>query len=211
MQDRSKRNAAGAGWRHIATDYPFENRHFRLRRDRVRVGEAAEIAFTYLETRGAVWIVPVTPEGEIVLIRQYRYAVDEWLWEVPAGGLFDHEGDPESLARRELREEIGGTAERFQYLGWFFGGAAVTDTRCYLYLAHGTRLTEPTGHEPTETIEVHRVPLAEALRMAHSGEMKDGRSALALLWSESYLRNAVLNPDAVSEGGSRPAGPPSGP
>jgi ADP-ribose pyrophosphatase len=191
MQPSNKRNAAGAGWRRLATDYPFENRHFRLRCDRVRVGEAAEIEFAYLETRGAVWVVPVTAAGEIVLIRQYRYAVDEWLWEVPAGGLFDHEGEPESLARRELAEEVGGTADRFQYLGWFFGGAAVTDTRCHLFVAHGTRLTGQPSHEPTETIHVHCVPLAEALRMARSGEMKDGRSALALLWSEPFLRAAA--------------------
>ncbi len=188
MVEQRKPNAEGAGWHLIRTDRLFENPHFRLRRDRVRIGGHHEIDFAYLETKGAVWVVPVTPEGEIVLIRQYRYAVDDWLWEVPAGGLFDHEGDPESLARRELQEEVGGTAAQLQYLGWFYGGAAVTDTRCHLFLARDTHLGLPLQHEPSETIEVHTFPLEQALRMARSGAMRDGRSALALLWSEPFLR-----------------------
>jgi ADP-ribose pyrophosphatase len=188
MSGKWKRNAAAAGWHLLRSDHLFENAHFRLRRDRVRIGPAHEIDFTYFESKGAVWIVPVTAEGHIILIRQYRYAVDEWLWEVPAGGLFDHNGDPESLARRELAEEVGGTAGEMQYLGWFYGGAALTDTRCHLFLAHDTRLTLPPRHELSERIEIHTFPLAEALTMARSGAMRDGRSALALLWSEPYLR-----------------------
>jgi ADP-ribose pyrophosphatase len=182
-----KENGERAGWRRLKTDYIFENRHFRLRCDRVSVN-GHEFDYSYFETRGAVWVVPVTPEGRIVLIRQYRYAVDEWLWEVPAGGLFDHEGEPDALARRELAEEVGGETDDLEYLGWFFGGAALTDSRCHVFVARNTRLALPARHEASETIEIHTVPAAQAFTMARNGDMRDGRSALALLRAEPYLR-----------------------
>ncbi len=186
--DEEKSNSEGAGWQRLLTDYPFIGRMFRLRRDRVCVGDGHEFDFTYMESRGAVWVVPRTPEGQIVLIRQYRYAVDDWVWEVPAGGLFDHDGDTESLARKELAEEVGGEAERLQYLGWFYGGAATTNARCHVYVGYNTRLIHTPRPEAGETIEIHTVPLEKALEMARLGAMRDGRSALALFWSEPYLR-----------------------
>jgi ADP-ribose pyrophosphatase len=182
-----KPNGEQAGWQRLKTEYIFENRHFRLRCDRVCVN-GHQLDYSYFETKGAVWVVPVTPDGRIVLIRQYRYAVDEWLWEVPAGGLFDHSGEPAALARRELAEEVGGETDDLEYLGWFFGGAALTDSRCHVFVAHNTRLVLPARHETSETIEIHTVPAEQALRMARNGEMRDGRSALALLRAEPWLR-----------------------
>ncbi|HEY4690803.1 MAG TPA: NUDIX hydrolase [Anaerolineae bacterium] len=188
MDAHNKPHSVSAGWQRLSTDYPFLHRVVRLRRDRVRVRDEHEFDFAYIESKGAVWVVPVTADGQIVLIRQYRYAVDEWVWEVPAGGLFDHEGDPESLARRELAEEVGGEAERLEYLGWFYGGVAITDSKCHVFIAHDTRLTRAPALEAAETLESHLVSIDEALRMARTGEMRDGRSALALLWSEPYLK-----------------------
>jgi len=183
----NKPNSEAAGWRRLLTDYPFHGHIFRLRRDRVQIGGIHEFEFTYLESKGAVWVVPVVNGDKIALIRQYRYAVDEWVWEVPAGGMFDHDGSLESLASRELAEEIGGEAERLQYLGWFYGGTAITDVKCHIFIGHNTRVIHEPRREISETIEVHLVPLEEAFRMARSGEMRDGRSALALLWSEPHL------------------------
>jgi ADP-ribose pyrophosphatase len=185
-----KPNGAAAGWERLQTDYPFRSPVFSLRRDKVRVGNQHEFEFTYLESKGAVWVVPQTADGQIVLIRQYRYAVDEWLWEVPAGGLFDYEGEPEQLARKELAEEVGGEAASYQYLGWFYGGAATTNAKCHVYIAHDTRLIHPQRLEAAETLERHPVPLEDAIRMAKTGGMRDGRSALALLWAEPYLQDA---------------------
>jgi ADP-ribose pyrophosphatase len=184
----AKPNSQAAGWQQLSTRYPYAYRLLRVREDRVRVNGAHEFAYAYLESAGAVWVVPLTSDGRIVLIRQYRYSVDEWVWEVPAGGLYDHVGDPESLAWRELAEEVGGEADRMQYLGWFYGGVAITDSKCHVFIAHNTRLSRPPEREPAETLETQPVPIDEALRLARSGEMRDGRSALALLWSEPHLK-----------------------
>jgi ADP-ribose pyrophosphatase len=188
MPEHVKPNSESAGWRRLSTHYPLHYRMFNVRQDRVRVRDMHEFDYAYLESRGAVWVVPVTVDRQVVLIRQYRYSVDEWVWEVPAGGLHDHHGDPESLAWRELREEVGGEAEHMQYVGWFYGGVAITDSKCHVFIAHNTNLSHPPQREPAETIEVHPVPIDTALHMARSGEMRDGRSALALLWSGPHLK-----------------------
>jgi ADP-ribose diphosphatase len=205
-----KPKAEAIGWKRQETDYPFSGRTFRVRRDRLLIKGIHRVDYAYIESEGAVWVVPVTPEGEVVLIRQYRYSVDDWVWEVPAGGLFDHEGDLESLVRRELLEEVGGEADSLEYIGWFYGGAAMTNTRCHVFIAYNTRLKHQPKPEIMENIEVHVVPVDSALRMCRSGEMQEGRSALALLWSEPYLRklsvpsrtSPVFEKDKTSGGSS---------
>jgi len=189
MDNHHKPTGEAAGWHRLSTDYPFKHRILNVRRDHVDIAGQHTIDYAYLESDGAVWVVPVTPDGQIVLIKQYRYSVDEWVWEVPAGGMFDHDGDPESLAHRELMEEIGGQAERMQYVGWFYGGVAITNSKCHVFIAHNTRLTQEPEREVTEMLEAHLFPMEEVMRMARSGEMHDGRSALAVLRSEPFLRD----------------------
>jgi ADP-ribose pyrophosphatase len=127
----------------------------------------------------------VTAEGEIVLVYQYRYTVDDWCLEIPAGaqqpGL-----SLEETARAELREEVGGTAERLQYLGHFYAANGICNEVSHLFLATGVTLAE-TAHEAAEVMTVHRVPAAEAVRMARDGRITDGASALALLRCEGWL------------------------
>lgn len=176
------------GWLCLHTDYPFIYRVFRIRHDRVQFPNGVEGDYAYMETRGAVWVVPVTDDGQIVLIKQYRYAVDDWTWEVPAGGKHDHNGADEELARRELAEEVGATCRSLQHVGWFYGAVSVSTSRCDVYLARGVRLDGTSHREPGEIIEVHPVPIDQALAMARSGQIKDGKSALALLLCEPYLK-----------------------
>ncbi len=175
------------GWLCLGTDYPFSHHMFRIRRDRVRLPSGLETEYAYMEFKGAVWVVPLTDEGQVVLIRQYRYAVDDWIWEVPAGGKHDHDGSDEELARRELREEAGATCRSLEHIGWYYGAVSSNTEGCHVFLARGVQFDRPPDREPGEIIEVHPVPVQEALAMAHGGQIKDGRSALALLMCEPYL------------------------
>jgi ADP-ribose pyrophosphatase len=179
------------GWLCLDTDYPFTYRMYRIRRDHVRLPSGVETDYAYMESRGAVWVVPVTDDGQIVLIKQYRYAVDDWTWEVPAGGKHDHDGSDEELAHRELSEEVGATCRSMQHVGWFYGAVSVSTSRCIVFLARGAQLNGSPHCEPGEIIEAHPVPIEQALAMARSGEIKDGKSALALLMCEPYLRKGV--------------------
>jgi ADP-ribose pyrophosphatase len=177
------------GWERLDTQYPYVYRRFRIRQDRVRLPRGSELEFAYTESRGAVFIVPVTDDGNVVLIRQYRYSPDEWCWEVPAGSLFDHQGTLEESARRELIEEIGASFEELVYVTWFYGSVSASDTVCHVMLARGTRLDRTPQREETEFIEIHPTPAEKALSMARGGEMRDGRSALTLLLSEPLLKD----------------------
>ena len=78
----------------------------------MRLPTGEEIVYTYQEHAGFVTVLPVTTDGQVVMIRSYRYTVDDWCWELPAGGLGDKPGVPlDEVARQELAEETGGSAE----------------------------------------------------------------------------------------------------
>ena len=106
--------------------------------------------------------------------------------EVPAGGL-SPDLTPEEVARRELLEEVGGTAADLRYVGQFYTSNGISNEAAYVYLATGVELGD-AQREPTELMESRLVPVEEALRMASEGEVTDGPSALALLWCERLLR-----------------------
>ena len=99
--------------------------------------------------------------------------------EVPAGGL-SSDLTPEEVARRKFLEEVGGIASELHYVGQFYTSYGMSNEVAYVYLATGVELGE-AHREPTELMETHLVPVKEALRMARSGEISDGPSALALL------------------------------
>ncbi len=181
---------AQLGWRVLHTRYLYLSPWHRLRQDRVRLPDGEEITYTYQEHAGFVTIVPVTHAGEVVLIRTYRYTVDDWVWEVPAGGLGNRPGQSLlQVAQEELAEEVGGVADSWEYKGWFYIANGTADIVGHLFLATGVQLALPTRHENTEVIRVHRVPIETALSMARDGRIRDGESALALLRLEPQLRD----------------------
>ena len=173
------------GWRLLSSAFLWRSGWYNLRQDRVCTPEGRELDYTLVDHPGAVWIVPVTAGGQVVLIRHYRYPVGEHCLEVPAGGLWPG-ASPEEAARRELKEEAGGKAAELRYIGRFYTSNGISNEIAHVYLATGVELGEPE-REPTEEIEVQLVPADQALRMARSGEIADGPSALALLWCEPLL------------------------
>lgn len=187
-----------ATWETLDSRFLWQSCWYNLRQDRLRTQDGHEFTYTLVDHPGAVWVVPVTTGGQVVLIRSYRYTVDDWCYEVPAGGLSSRL-DPrldqsqrlvqsEEVARRELLEEVGGTAAELRYVGQFYTSNGISNEVAYVYLATGVELGE-THREPTELMEIRLVPVEEALRMAREGDITDGPSALALLWCEPMLRS----------------------
>ena len=193
MPETDKPNGVPFGWQCLATDYPYNHHMFRVRRDQVRWPDGHVAPYVYVQSTGAVWVVPVTADGQIVLIRQFRYTLDDWCWEVVAGGFHDFTGSPLDLAKKELAEEIGGESDDWHYVGSFRPGVGIIDEICHIVLARGVRLNHEPQREPSEIIEVYLVPPERALEMARNGEMMDGHSALALLRCESYLQSPISN------------------
>jgi ADP-ribose pyrophosphatase len=136
----------------------------------------------FLHYDGAVAVLPVLDDGSIVLIRNYRFAVDEHLLEVPAGMLEPGE-PPAACAARELREETGYTAAGIEELGRFYTGPGTTDEVMHTYLATGLT-AGGQDLEAYEEITVQPVTEAAAREMILSGELHDGKTiaALTLYW-----------------------------
>jgi ADP-ribose pyrophosphatase len=189
MDDQSKSEGAKLGYKRLETTYPFTTKWLRLRQDRILLDGDGEITFTYLDRSLAVEVVPVTAAGEIVLTRQYRYPVDEWCYGLAAGGTHDRADDAlEDVARDELREELGASCDELIEVGLFYASPGRSAETCYVFLALGAKLDGKPMLEETEHIEACPVPAREALRMARSGEIKDGMAALSILMCEDLLR-----------------------
>lgn len=159
---------------------------YGLRQDRLRAESGLEFTYTVVEHPGSVVILPVTREGQVVLIRSYRYPVEEYCYELPAGGL-GSDRSPEQAAVRELEEEVGGRADRLEYVGRFFPSNGISNEQAHIFLATGVVLG-PTHRESTEVMEIRLVSPEEALRMVRAGEVSDGRAIVALLWCAPRLR-----------------------
>jgi ADP-ribose pyrophosphatase len=127
---------------------------------------------------GAAAIVPFESETDVVLIRQFRHAAGGTLLEVPAGKLEDEE--PEICAARELEEEVGRRAGRLELLGSILTTPGFTDEVIHLFAAFDLEPV-PTRHESDEVIEVVQMPLRDAVDLVWRGELRDAKSALALL------------------------------
>lgn len=156
-----------------------------LLEDRLLDPEGTEASYTYLAVPRAVFCVPVTEDGDLVMVRQYRHPVRDWTLEVPAGSVDDGE-TPLEAAQRELLEETGGVARDWRHLATFFPSTGHLSLRADAFLAQGVALGTPTA-SPDEDVRVVRVPVAEGLARARRGGFPDGQTALALLLAAPHL------------------------
>lgn len=164
----------------------FEGKVLRVFCDEISLPNGKTSFREYNKHKGAVCVIPVTDQGEVICVRQYRYAVDQILLEIPAGKL-DYVGeDPESAARRELREETGATAEKLTYLGKYLGSPAILDETIHMYLAEGLTFGD-TDFDEDEFIEIVTLPLSELVDMVMRGEIPDGKTQIAALRAEKLI------------------------
>lgn len=129
---------------------------------------------------------PAGTDPEVLLIRQYRYAADGYVYEIPAGRL-DPGELPDACALRELREETGYSARDVVALTTIFTTPGFTDERIHLFLATG--LTKGAASlETDEILDLVPMPLAKALEMIEKGEIQDGKTVVALLFAATFRR-----------------------
>lgn len=131
---------------------------------------------------GAAGVLPITPSGDVLLVRQFRPAIRQMLTEIPAG-LLDVAGeDALTCASRELREETGFRHETIEFLGGYFASAGFTDEYVHLFVA---RLPEEPEAAPEPGVELLRKPFDDVLTAARSGRIRDVKTALALLLADA--------------------------
>jgi ADP-ribose pyrophosphatase len=176
----------------IASRRIHTGRVLNLDVDAVRFPDGSSGELEMIRHPGAAAVLPVLPphdaaDPSVLLIHQYRYAAEDRLWEAPAGRLEPGES-PLTCARRELQEETGAVAERFEHLTTIFTTPGFTDERIHLYVAWVTG-TAAHRRERDEFIEVAPFPISRVLEMIRDGRMVDGKSiVLALYFAGFRLR-----------------------
>lgn len=156
-------------WELLSSEIKADYRIFRLRVDRSRsprTGEAHD--FFVLESSDWVNVIPLTSEGQVVLVKQWRHATRSFTLEVP-GGLLEPSDSPEEAARRELLEETGFAASKMSYLGFVEPNPAFLNNRCHTFLARDVQRVSELNQDEKEDIEVLLRPMEEIPRLIREG------------------------------------------
>lgn len=167
----------------------YNGRVLNVDLDRVRFPNGTVGELEMIRHPGASAVLPFAsdPRGEdpqLLLIRQYRYAAERFIYEIPAGRL-DPGETPLACAVRELLEETGCTAERVEHLITIFTTPGFTDEKIHLFMATGLAMGE-SQLEADEFIEVVTRPLSEVLRLIEQGEVVDGKTIVAILYAAGF-------------------------
>ena len=173
----------------VSTRRVYTGRVLNLDIDTVRFPNGSTGDLGMIRHPGASAVVPfmTDPAGDdpqILLIRQYRYAAEQFLYEVPAGRLDPGEA-PETCARRELREETGCEASSVEHLYTMYTTPGFTDERIHVFMAVGLTRGE-NAREPDEFIELETMSLSRALELIERGEIQDAKTALSILYAAGF-------------------------
>ena len=158
----------------------FEGKVFDVDRDRVRMPNGREVTVDVIRHAPSAVILPVPEPGHVILIRQYRYAVNRWLWECPAGSV-DGGETPEEAARRECHEEIGQVPDTIVRLAAMFPTPGYCDEEMFFFRVSGLSAPgEAAALDEDEDIEVRVFTLKEAREMVRRGEIIDMKTVIGL-------------------------------
>jgi len=174
----------------ISSRRVYSGRIISVDADSVRFPNGSTGELEMVRHPGASAVVPFiedlkNPDPQIIMIRQYRYAANGFVYEVPAGRL-DHGEDPKDCALRELKEETGYSAKELIPLTTFYTTPGFTDEKIHLFAATG--LSEgPSQLESDEVLDLVHVPISRAMEMISTGELIDGKSMVAIFFASEFL------------------------
>lgn len=173
-------------WKKLSSREVYDNPWMTVREDSVIRPDDEEGIYGVVHFKNLAIGVLAVEDDFIYLVGQYRYALDSYSWEIPEGGCAQGE-DPLAAARRELEEETGLRAERWEKLGEAYLSNSVTDEHAIWFLATG--LTQGKQRpEGTEQLQIRRIPFQEALELVLRGQITDALSLLAIMRYEITAR-----------------------
>lgn len=173
----------------LKSERKHNGRIFSLIVDEIEYPSGNRAVREIAEHPGGAVAVPVMDDGTLLLVRQYRYPMKQYMLELPAGKLSPGE-DPMVCAARELEEETGYTADKLTKLTSIYTTPGFCDELLHLYLAQGLKKS-PTGQKLEEgelSLTVERVPFAKAVSMIEKGELVDSKSICGILLAEKLLK-----------------------
>jgi len=170
-------------------------RVFRLVNEKYTLETGVTSDMDFIQHPGAAAMVPMLNQKNVVLIKQYRHAIREFIWEIPAGTLVPRES-PIKCARRELIEEIGYSADDWHQLGAITPLPGYTDERIHIFLASGLKPAKQ-DLDADELLNVHKMELNQAIQMIVSGDIQDGKTISGLFLAYNWLKKN--HPDIYDE------------
>lgn len=165
----------------------FDGKVLHVRLDEITLPNGKGATREYCHHNGAVCVIPICDNGDVLCVRQFRYPFGEPLIEIPAGKLDSPDENPDSAVRRELREETGAVSNKITYLGQYYGSPAILDERIYMYMAEELSFGE-TDFDEDEFIEPLRIPLEALVQMVLEGKIRDGKTQIAALRAFMMLK-----------------------
>jgi len=180
--------AEGEAWKRLRSERLLETPYFALRSDRLRLpGGVVKDPYYVVERPDAAIIFPLTGEGEVVLVRQYRPPLERMELGLPAG-LVEEGEKPEAAARRELLEETGYSGDQWEPLGSLASSPSLKDNWAYLFLARGVEASAPPAPDEHELVEVVRAPVGDLPGLIRSGEIVSSSGVAAIMLALARLR-----------------------
>ena len=149
-------------------------------KDTVLLPNGKESAREFCIHVGAVCVLPLLDDGTVIMERQYRYAHGRVFFEIPAGKLNSPDEDRLEAAKRELKEETGAVAGKYTFLGGYDSTPAICNEKIDIYLAEDIKF-EDRKLDEDEFLDVERVPLETLFQMVMNGEIRDGKTQVAVL------------------------------
>ncbi len=167
----------------------YEGRIFKLMKEEVILDNGIETQLDIIRHPGAAAIVPAYGYDKIILIKQYRHAIGEYIWEIPAG-TFNADEDPLECAKRELLEETGYRAEFWEKLGEITPVPAYSDERIHVYFA-ANLVQEKQDLDEDEILQVHMLKVPDVLEMIKKGEIKDSKTIASIFMATLWIKDKV--------------------
>lgn len=164
----------------VASKSVYEGYILHVREDNIKLPNGKPAKRELIRHIGAVCIVPVTDNNEIIVERQFRYPINQVITEIPAGKLDSKEEDRLEAAKRELKEETGYVADEWTDIGIYYPAAAYSDEKITMYMAKGLHKGEQKLDED-EFLDVKSVPVDVLVEMIMKGEITDGKTQVAVL------------------------------
>jgi ADP-ribose pyrophosphatase len=171
--------------RRLSSRLVYDGKLLKVRSDTVRLPDGSTAEREWIEHPGAVAVLAMTDAGELVMERQFRYALGRDMIEVPAGKI-DPGEDPLATAKRELKEETGYTAAEWTHVATIHLAIGYSNEHIEIYLARGLR-HEQAKLDDEEFLEVLTLPLATALDWVREGKITDSKTVSTLFWAEKTL------------------------
>lgn len=169
----------------------FEGKIITVQQWKVALPDGREAGREIVLHNGAAAVVPVDKQNRVTLVRQHRVAIDQVTLEIPAGKLDDPKEDPFLCAKRELEEETGLLAGKWQKMAHVVTTPGFCTERIALYLA--TDLTQTKAHtDPDEFLSLVKMPLTEAIMMVEKGQIVDAKTCLGLLLAQQILNQPAF-------------------